>query len=567
MWTSGIFWKGLPTSAIERVEVMRGPGSALFGADASAGVINVITKTAAAIDSSEAGVRLGSFNTHTGWVRHGTQWNGFAFGFTAEASRTDGHDPLIEADRQTSTDQAQGTDVSLAPGRAQFGLHNADLRLSLAKGHWRLLADYMRHSDLEIGLTGAGVLDPVTRAEDTKYNVDLIYANEGFGEALGLTAKFNYSHLDYSSGDGFQERPPGFAGAYPDGVINQMRSAERRWLFETSGLYSGLPGHAIRLGAGHVWQDLYVVEQWVNAGTGPDGSDLPVDAPLTDLSDTPYAFAPEKTRTIDYLFLQDEWDIAAAWALTLGARYDRYSDFGSTLNPRLALVWQTTDRLTTKLMYGQAFRAPSYQELFAETSFSLPNPDLEPERSRTVEVAFSYAARRDLLLSVNAFDFNQSNIIQLVAVPGLDKAQYRNVGDHTILGVELEGRWQATERLQLYANYTVREPSDDEYQTYDQPNQDGYLRADFAFAPGWHWNLQNHWIGERERRPGDARAPLADYWLTDTTLRYSTADRVAYALSVRNLFDSDAREPTSASIPADLPLPERNYYAEVRFEF
>lgn len=59
-WNFGIFWKGLPASIIERVEIIRGPGSALFGADASAGVVNVITKTAGKIAHSEAGVRTGS---------------------------------------------------------------------------------------------------------------------------------------------------------------------------------------------------------------------------------------------------------------------------------------------------------------------------------------------------------------------------------------------------------------------------------------------------------------------------------------------------------------------------
>ena len=58
------------------------------------------------------------------------------------------------------------------------------------------------------------------------------------------------------------------------------------------------------------------------------------------------------------------------WELTVGARYDHYSDFAGSLAPRLALVWQTGDQLTTKLLYGQAFRAPYYQELYAETSFS-----------------------------------------------------------------------------------------------------------------------------------------------------------------------------------------------------
>lgn len=566
-WTSGIFWKGIPVSAIERVEVIRGPGSAVYGADASAGVINVVTRTASTIDSSAVGARVGSFDTQSGWVRHGTRWNGFELGVTAEVSRTDGHAPLILGDAQTAVDLADGTDVSYAPASAEYGWDNADLRMSLAKGHWRLLADYVHHGDLETGLTGAGVLDPVTRASDTKYNLDLIYESPRFREDLGVTAKLKYQHLEYSSGTGFQERPPGYAGAYPEGVINRLSAAERRWVAEASVLYSGIRGHSARIGAGHVRQDLYRVEQFINQGTGPDGTELPVDAPLTNVSDTRYAFAPEKARTNNYLFVQDVWSIAPDWEFTLGGRYDRYSDFGSTVNPRLALVWQTTERLTTKLLYGEAFRAPSYQQLFAETSFTLPNPNLDPERSETSELAFSYAARPDLLLNVNLFRFHQQDLIRAVEVAGLDKPQFQNSGDHTITGMEVEGRWQATDRLQFYGNYTVRQQDESEFRAFDQPNRDGYLRADYAFLPGWHWNVQANWIGERERSANDLRDPVDSYWLADTTLRYSTPSGVEYALSVRNLFDSDAREYTGPSVPGDLPLPERNYYAEVRWRF
>jgi iron complex outermembrane receptor protein len=162
VWSSGIFWKGLPASMIERVEIIRGPGSALFGSDASAGVINVITRTAGRIEQSEAGLRAGSFDTQAGWVRHGGSWNGFDIGFTAELSRTDGHDPFIS------------TDGLAASGKAGYGWQGQDIRFSLANQNWRLLADYTGHRNLETGLTGDGVLDPLTQARDNRFDVALV---------------------------------------------------------------------------------------------------------------------------------------------------------------------------------------------------------------------------------------------------------------------------------------------------------------------------------------------------------------------------------------------------------
>ncbi|MCU7904733.1 MAG: TonB-dependent receptor [Candidatus Thiodiazotropha sp. (ex Epidulcina cf. delphinae)] len=568
MWVFGIFWKGLPTSMIERVEIIRGPGSSLFGADASAGVINVITKTAGTIKHSEVGVRKGGFDTNTGWIQYGGDWNGFNVGLTMESYSTDGHDPHIETDAQTIQDQAMGTDASLAPGNARFGWRNTDVRVSVAKEHWRLHLDYMRHRDLEIGLTGAGVLDPVTRASNNRFNIDLLYLNDNFHGDWSLDAELRYRDLEYTSGDGFQEHPPGaFDGDYPDGVINQMRSSERRLAFEISGLYRGIDDHSLRLGVGYTWQDLYHVEQFINRGIGPDGNPLPPNGPPMDISDTPYAFAPEKMRKINYLFLQDVLALSDEWELTAGVRYDHYSDFGKTLNPRLALVWQSTDKLTTKLMYGLAFRPPSFQELFAETSFTLPNPNLEPERSKTIELSFSYLANRDLNLGMNVYRFQQSDFIRAGTVPGLSKPQYQNAGEHMIRGIELEARWQAMKALRISGNYTLRDPDNNEFRTVDEPKKDAYLRADWHFSPDWNLNLQANWIGERIRSNNDDRSSLNDYLVADTTVRFTGLKNWEFAASVRNMFDEDAREHTGSSVPNDLPLPERSYFAEIRYNF
>lgn len=563
MWSTGIFWKGLTTNMIERVEIIRGPGSALFGSDASAGVINVITKTAGRIVQSEAGARAGGFDTQAGWVQSGGNWNGFDIGFTAERSHTDGHNPFIAVDGQTSKDKAFGTHVSYAPGNAYYGYDNEDVRFSIGKGNWRLLADYVRQSNQGIGLTGAGVLDPLTRGSNSRTDTALLYNNEALAKDWGLNAELRYYHLAYTSGDdGFQERPPGYTdatGTYPSGFINQMRSAQRGFSLEASGQYYGLKTQAIRLGGGYKSDNLYFVEQFINLGTGPNGNALQAGGPLVNVSDSPYAFVPEKTRQISYLFLQDVWTLSNDWELTAGARYDHYSDFGGSLNPRLALVWQSTDRLTTKMMYGQAFRAPSYLELYSLTAATKPNPDLTPERSRTWDLSFSYSASKDLTLGLDLYRFEQFNLIAADS-----SNQFQNTGNNTALGVELEAQWQATKTLRVSGYLTNR---DDSIPFNSVPKQKAYLRTDWTFMPNWNWNVQANWIGKRSLLPGDPRSPLNAYTLVDTTIRYSHRKEWEFAASIRNLFDVDAREYTSSSIPDNLPLPRSSFYAEMRYKF
>ncbi len=564
VWASGIFWKGLPTSMIERVEIIRGPGSALFGSDASAGVINVITKTANPIKQSEIGLRAGQFDSQTGWVKHGGNWNGFDIGFSAELLHTDGHKPFIAVDGQTSKDTTFGTLVSHAPGYADYGRNGHDIRFSMARNNWRLLADHTGQSDIGIGLTGAAVLDPLTQGSSSRDDIALLYSNDEFGRDWGLNLELRYNHLDYTSGDGFQERPAGYTdatGSYPAGQINRMRSSERGYRAEARGLYTGIKKHAIQVGGGYSVKDLYRVEQYVNYGTGPNGAALPAGGPLVDISDTPYAFAPEKTRRISYLYVQDIWTLAYDWELTAGARYDHYSDFGSTLNPRVALVWQSTDRLTSKLMYGQAFRAPSYLELYALTAATTGNTNLTPERSNTWDLAFSYLAAKDLKLGLDLYQFVQTNLITTDAAN-----KYQNTGTRTSRGIELEAQWQATKTLRLAGNLTH---IDEDAATFPRsiPKEKAYLRADWAFQPKWNWNVQANWIGKRPLPAGDVRAPLDAYTLVDTTLRHAPRKNWEFAASIRNLFDADAREYSSSALPNNLPLARRNFHAEMIYKF
>ncbi len=567
MWSTGIFWKGVPAGMVERIEIIRGPGSALYGSDASAGAINIITKTAGKIRGTEVGVRAGSFDSQTAWLQHGAAWNGFDINLTAEFSHTDGHRPLIPVDRQYRETPA----LSAAPGRADYGYDNQDVRLSIANGPWRMMADYMRHSNLGIGLTGGSILDSRTSAGDGFTGLALLYGNENFAKDWGLNAEIRYRDLDYTSGSGFYERPMGYTctgcspsianGLYPDGFINRMRSAERRLNYEVSGRYSGFRNHVLGMGFGQVWQDLYFVKHAVNYGLGPTGALLPAGGPLVDVSDTDSAFVPERMRKNAYLFVQDVWNFAEGWELTAGLRHDRYSGFSGSTTPRLALVWQTSDRLTSKFMYGKGFRVPSYLELYAKTAATQANGALDPEETHTTELAFSYLVTQDLKFGVNLFEYVQLN-------PIIDAGQYQNAERHVIRGYEAEIHWQPLQTLRLSGNLTQRrQPFLANPIYYTVPNEEAYLRVDWNFQPKWHWNLQANWTGKRAKSPTDTRPALGSQTVADTTLRYEHDRQWEFAASIRNVFDADLREYTGTSVTYYLPLLQRNFFLEARYKF
>jgi outer membrane receptor protein involved in Fe transport len=143
------------------------------------------------------------------------------------------------------------------------------------------------------------------------------------------------------------------------------------------------------------------------------------------MSVIPQKSLPEKQRTSYYLFAQDEWKLARNWLATTGVRYDHFSDFGNTTNPRLALVWATTDKITTKLLYGKAFRAPSFSELFATSNpLTLGNPNLKPETIDTYELALSHQLSSRLLYTANIYRYNIKDFITFVPQTGGKSAKY-----------------------------------------------------------------------------------------------------------------------------------------------
>ncbi|MGL5986912.1 MAG: TonB-dependent receptor plug domain-containing protein, partial [Burkholderiales bacterium] len=109
-------WSTIPAENIARIEVIRGPGSALYGADAFTGVINVITKTSADIDGTLAGARVGSYSSREGWIQHGGQLGPFQLAASLHVGKTDGPDETIASDTQSSLDQLFGSSASYAPG-------------------------------------------------------------------------------------------------------------------------------------------------------------------------------------------------------------------------------------------------------------------------------------------------------------------------------------------------------------------------------------------------------------------------------------------------------------------
>ncbi len=566
----GNIWAGMPVKSIARVEVIRGPGSALYGADAFSGVINIITKKYDDLRGTQIGTRAGSFGTRAAWLTHGGTYNGVNVGFTLEAETTDGWKKIVEQDRQTIFDSIFKTNASLAPGSVNTMKDMVDARLDLSYDNSQLRLGYQGRSNVGSSVGYAQALDPSSRAANQRYNFDYSHTIQQLAPSLDIDTRVSY----YSNTQEIKKNillfPAGaFGGAYPNGFIGNPGYKEENARLDFSALYSGISKHLVRVGTGFNWDDMFEVTESknFNANLSPRANGL------EDVSDTAEVFLPEKQRTSYYLFAQDEWKLASNWLATTGVRYDHFSDFGNTTNPRLALVWATTDKITTKLLYGKAFRAPSFNELFATTNpLVLGDPNLKAETIDTYEFAFSHQLSRQLLYTANLYHYNIKDFITYVPIAnGINQAQ--NIGNRKGQGFELEADYSPVYNLRFLANYAYQQSTDKRTDAAvgDAPNHQIYGRSEWTIASDWHFDSQVTWVGKQKRVFGDTRAAHDAYTTIDVTIRKQDVwSGVDLALSARNLLDADVTEPSpgpAVFIPKDFPMAGRSVYVELNYDF
>ncbi|MDD2700725.1 MAG: TonB-dependent receptor [Sideroxydans sp.] len=556
-------WGGMPLENVARIEVIRGPGSALYGADAFSGVINVITKVADDIKGTSAGMRVGSFNARDAWLQHGGKLGPLDTALYLRAGNSDGYQGLIQQDAQSAYDSIFNTNASLAPGAMSTSRKAFDAQTDFSKDAWRLRTAYQQR-ELGTGVGVAGSLDPASRGHSSRLFVDLSYERAGWVPDWDVSGVIGYYDNKEKGDPAYTLFPAGaFGGAFPNGMIGNPGHSERHTHASISSVYTGLYQHRIRLGTGYRIEDLYESNELKNF----DANFVPLGSLVQAAGNPSLIYILPHKRNLTYAFAQDEWSLAQDWTLTAGVRHDSYSDFGGTTNPRLALVWDAAYNMVVKAMHGTAFRAPSFAELYSiNNPVVIGSPVIKPETMTTDELAVSWQYGPRLQNSMNFFRYRMRNIILPVG------SVYQNSGDQAGKGVEFETTYDATSNLRLTGNYSLQH-SIDSITGQDAgmaPHRRLFARAEWRFAPRWHLNTKVNYVAGRMREPGDTRAAVPDYTLIDLTLRREKiAGDWEFSALVFNLFDRKAWEPTfkSVGMTSDLPLPGRSLYLQLQYNY
>ncbi len=587
----GVAWNGVPIEQIERIEVIRGPGSTLYGADAVAGVISITTKTAHGnAPTTEAGVRAGNFEQHGAWLHHGQPLgNGWNLMTMVDYAARAGDGGLVERDQQSFYDDLTASRASRAPSALPQGYQDADIRLDATRGEpgrnfLRAGLAYQGRREVRTALGYGYSLDP-----EGRLNTDRWYANLQAQDWV-LDDDWRGSAALFAQYQGYQSenqrlspqgaRLPG-EGAYPDGVIANIGTDQRLVRAETTLSYRGLDRHHWRLGMGYEYANIQYVHDQRNFGQTPFGL-LPAGAPVTDLSDSEYAFLPRGTRHLGYVYAQDVWQLSDTVELTLGLRYDTYfsapwqsdQERSAVWNPRLALVWSPTASVNAKFLYGEAFRPPNWEELYARNNPSfLGNPDLQPETMRTWEAALEWRPHSAVRLAASIFYSQWRDAIMTDAGPGAS-IQVINGDAQDIPGGEIEVEWRQSKQFKLAyhiaGQWARLEPSGRLAPMV--PHYQMAARSVWNPTPDWQWSVQARQVGERGREFTDPRPPVAEYTLFDLIVHKKLGHRWEAGLTVQNILDTDYAEPSPGlnragflAVPGDYPMAGRAVRIELRY--
>ncbi|MCL5976589.1 MAG: TonB-dependent receptor [Nitrospirae bacterium] len=558
-------YNDLPVENIKQIEIIRGPGSALYGANAFVAVINIVTKDAGDIKGVNVSAAGGSFDTKKFNLLAGGSYEKLQVSGSVDYLNTNGPKLLIDKDRFA------GRSYTAAPGRTDANLEKTDIFLKASYGNLTFKGQYTG-KDRGAYIGNAYALTDENFITYRNFWNELSY-NQTITESLSSNLRLYFDQFEQDAK--VELFPEGFtstAGTFPDGAFarallkNRTLGAELQFdyeLFEDNHLIIGGIYENIRQ---------FDVKHFANFNPTTSTASL---LPLGSFQDITYQwnFNKDAKREIWAAFIQDEWEIKDKLNITAGVRYDHYSDFKDTFNPRAAVVWGFMDKADLKLLYGQAFRAPNFVELYnANNPTVIGNPNLKPEKIRTYEAALGYRFTDNFKVDINYFINLIDDLIARDAA--VSPAQYANKAGARVRGIEVELTGNYTLSNYWKASYTYQEPKDSntKKRLVDVPSQRAAAGLNYGLSKYLISHIDVLWTGSRPRASGDTRGRIPSYTTVDLALiAKNIYKNLEIKGTVHNLLDKRYRDPdTSGSsklIPNDFPREGISALISISYKF
>ena len=408
----------LTTEDIDRIEIVRGPASVLYGSEAVSGVVQIFTRRGTGVPRLALGARGGSRGTRDANASVSGQAGLVQYTATAADMETDGIFPFNNQHRSTSVGASLGTVSSAATDFRVTG------RYTDARYHFPT--------------TSGGVTSDSNQFSFERRLVTGVDAARRLGTRATAHVALSASELDAGTDDD------------PDNAA------------DTSGAYASRSTRKSARQAADVRLDLDVPGR----STLSAGIDLDWERERTTFSSEHGTFGPYRApvqnerRWNRGYYGQLLGDISPRLSYTAGARLDENERFGTFLTYRLGAGMRVAPLTTLRGAFGTAFKSPIFYEITG-AGFAEPNPDIRPERSHSWDVGVEHGLvllGREAMIGATYFDQRFRDMIQYVGpVDGPGLGQYRNLARASASGLELEARGAATDRLTIQATTTFLE--------------------------------------------------------------------------------------------------------------
>jgi outer membrane receptor protein involved in Fe transport len=512
---------------IRQIEIIRGPGSALYGSNAMFATINIITKSPEEAGPLTLTADTGSFGEKKAQIVETGSLGNARFLFSGSVFNDSGESPLFFP-QYDNPQNNYGEAVNMT---GQKGYH---FFATLEWRNWSIMAAFSGDSKIQPISWGPTIFnDPGTRNNDQRDFIDATYERE---IADGTLRWRTYYDSFFYKGRGDY--------ALSDGAVEDNRQSEiGNWVG------SQLTYRVRPFFAGDIT-------------LGVEG-DVDIRAFLTDYDVSPapvtYLSTNHPDRTFA-LFMQDEKKLSDRWKLDVGLRLDESAYRANFVSPRAALIYQPS-AWTYKFLYGRSFRNPSAFQLFYSDGIAdAANPTLRPEWADTLEVDAERKIGKRMNLQASAYGYQLHAPVEGVYLPnGL--LQYQNGRGINAQGVELEINGRPTDWLEMTASYALQH-------TYDNTtleNSPGSLaKLHFAVPLGRKFDLSSG-MQYASQRLTLARYTLKPVYLADFTLASKHLMRnLDVRLGLRNAFNLKYSDPIALNPAVDtMPQPGRTFFVEL----
>ncbi len=502
------YYLDFPIELISRIEVIRGPGSVLYGSGAISGVVNIITHSSQE-SKNELFISAGTYDTYKAGAIFSTKLNEIKVNLDTYYTKSN---KSIES----------GPDLYNHMSKADQRVNDYSVGVNIASEKFSLMAR-IKKSNNGASHGVFGVLD----TSNDNYNqitqtilTQLSYNNK-ISQNNKIVLKAGYINYQQNIKDQFNANL---------GVT--LKYEEESYFTQAEFISKSIKNNELVIGTNFHYYNANETDVRV--------ANNPINLVNKDSHRNLYA-----------LFLSNNYNVNEILTLSAGARYENYSDFGDSLVPNLGAVVKVGDKIRVKATYSNSYRAPSWIELTS-------NENLNAEKAQTYELGFVYKQNSYNVFRINAYSTKIKGVIKKIG------RNYEQESENNFLGTEVEYLFSPNEQIEFSVNASHIDAKDKNGKKLVDI-ADTIVSSSFIyeFDSGITTGSTLKYLSSSKRAESDVRDDFDDSIIFNQTISYNL-DKLTFSFVIKDLFNNGTKYPSLYSTLYNAPLYSNDYSDEGR---